>query len=240
MDSAGNVYVADSNNHTIRKVTPGGVVTTLAGLAGSSGSADGTGSAARFYHPYGVAVDSAGNVYVADTCNHTIRKVTPGGVVTTLAGLAGSSGSADGTGSAARFYIPYGVAVDSAGNVYVADTDNHTIRKVTPGGVVTTLAGLAGSSGQRRRHGQRRAVQVPIRRGGGQRGQRVRGGHGNHTIRKVTPGGVVTTLAGLAGSSGQRRRHGQRRAVLRPMRRGGGQRGQRVRGGHLATTRFGR
>ena len=147
MDSAGNVYVADSANNTIRKVTPAGVVTTLAGLAGSCGSADGTGSAARFYCPAGVAVDSAGNVYVADMHNNTIRKVTPAGVVTTLAGLAGSPGSADGTGSAARFNDPYGVAVDSAGNVYVADTGNNTIRKVTPGGVVTTLAGLAGSAG---------------------------------------------------------------------------------------------
>ena len=122
VDSAGNVYVADTGNNTIRKVTPAGVVTTLAGLAGSSGSADGTGSAARFNYPSGVAVDSAGNVYVADTGNNTIRKVTPAGVVTTLAGLAGSPGSADGTGSAARFYYPHGVAVDSAGNVYVADT----------------------------------------------------------------------------------------------------------------------
>src|SRR5439155_193118 len=145
VDSAGNVYVADTSNGTIRKATPRGVVTTLAGLAGSIGSADGLGSAARFYSPYGVAVDSAGNVYVADTFNDTIRKVTPGGAVTTLAGLAGSGGSADGSGSAARFYYPYGVAVDGAGNVYVADTGNYTIRKVTPGGVVTTLAGLAGS-----------------------------------------------------------------------------------------------
>ena len=97
------------------------MVTTLAGLAGNPGSADGTGSAARFYFPSGVAVDGAGNVYVADAGNHTIRKVTPAGVVTTLAGLAGSHGSADGTGSAARFYYPTGVAVDGAGNVYVAD-----------------------------------------------------------------------------------------------------------------------
>ena len=104
VDSAGNVYVADTCNHTIRKVTPAGVVTTLAGLAGSAGSADGTGSAARFNYPAGVAVDSAGNVYVADTDNNTIRKVTPAGmVVTTLAGMAGNYGSADGTGSAARF-----------------------------------------------------------------------------------------------------------------------------------------
>ncbi|MGA2866577.1 MAG: immunoglobulin domain-containing protein [Verrucomicrobiota bacterium] len=135
LDSAANVYVADSGNHTIRKVTPGGVVTTLAGLA------------ARFNWPCGVAVDSAGNVYVADNLNNTIRKVTPGGEVTTLAGLAGSSGGADGPGSAARFGGPCGLAVDSAGNVYVADSGNDTIRKVTAGGEVTTLAGLAGSSG---------------------------------------------------------------------------------------------
>ncbi len=120
--------MADYNNHTIRKVTPGGVVTTLAGLAGWSGSADGTGSAARFFYPAGVATDSAGNVYVADSLNYTIRKVTPGRVVGTLAGLAGSEGSADGTGSAARFSYPMGVATDSAGNVYVADYYNHTIR----------------------------------------------------------------------------------------------------------------
>ena len=118
--------------------------TTLAGRAGI-GSTDGTSSAARFSYPSGVAVDGAGNVYVADTENHMIRKVTSGGVVTTLAGLAGSKGSTDGTGTAARFSSPSGVAVDSAGNVYVADRDSHTIRKVTPGGMVTTLAGLAGS-----------------------------------------------------------------------------------------------
>jgi NHL repeat len=134
-------------NDTIRKITPSGVVSTLAGLAGSSGSADGTGSAARFNSPYGVAVDSADNVYVADTGNFTIRKITPSGVVSTLAGLAGAYGSADGTGSAARFAIPEGVAVDSAGNVYVGDSGNDTIRKITPSGVVSTLAGGLGVSG---------------------------------------------------------------------------------------------
>ena len=147
VDSAGNVYVADYENSTIRKITPGGVVSTLAGLAGFAGSADGTGSAAQFSHPSGVAVVSAGNVYVADTGNHTIRKVTPAGVVTTLAGLAGGVGSEDGTGIGARFNLPHGVAADSTSNVYVADTENHIIRKVTPAGVVTTLAGVAGSAG---------------------------------------------------------------------------------------------
>src|SRR5947209_4824023 len=141
--SAGNVYVADTSNSTIRKITPGGVVSTLAGTAGSVGSKDGTGSGARFNCPFGVTVDSAGNIYVADTSNSTIRKVTPAGVVSTLAGTAGGRGSDDGTGSVARFNFPAGVTVDSSGNVYVADSSNNTIRKITPAGVVTTLAGLA-------------------------------------------------------------------------------------------------
>src|SRR5438046_2331713 len=119
--SSGNVYVADTLHNTIRKITPSGVVTTLAGLAGRGGSADGTGRAARFNGPAGVATDSSGNVYVADTSNFTIRKITPAGAVTTLAGIAGSGGSADGTGSDARFSAPVGVATDSSGNVYVAD-----------------------------------------------------------------------------------------------------------------------
>ena len=113
MDSSGNVFVADTLNYTIRKVTPTGVVTTLAGLAGNPGSADGTGSGARFNQLYGIAVDSAGSVYVADM-NFTIGKVTSAGVVTTLAGRAGFSGSADGTGNAARFYYPNGLVVEMA------------------------------------------------------------------------------------------------------------------------------
>jgi hypothetical protein len=147
VDSAGNIYVADTVNDTIRKITSAGNVTTLAGSAGQIGSTDGTGSAARFYYPRSVAVDTAGNVYAAEFYNHTIRKITPDGQVTTLAGSAGQSGSADGTGSAARFYQPQGVAVDSDGNVYVADTGNDTIRMITPAGDVTTLAGSVGQSG---------------------------------------------------------------------------------------------
>jgi secreted PhoX family phosphatase len=131
IDSGGNVYVADTDNHTIRKITPAGVVTTLAG--NERGTADGTGSRARFSSPEGVATDSAGNVYVADTFNNTIRKITPAGVVTTLAGSASDlSGNADGTGSAAHFDLPSGVATDSGGNVYVADTINRSIRVGRP------------------------------------------------------------------------------------------------------------
>ena len=143
-DSAGAVYVADSSNHTIRKITPSGEVTTVAGLAGSIGRADGTGGAARFNYPSGIAVDGGGVVYVADGHSHTIRRITPGGVVSTLAGLSGDSGAVDGTGEEARFDNPRGVAVDTAGNLYVADSVNYTIRRVTPEGVVTTVAGAAG------------------------------------------------------------------------------------------------
>jgi glucose/arabinose dehydrogenase len=110
--------------------SPAGTVTTFAG--GSSGSTDGTGADARFAYPSGVAVDGDGNVYVADRSNHTIRKITPAGVVTTLAGAAGSYGSADGRGPLARFNRPVGVAVDGDGNLYVTDRQNHTIRKITP------------------------------------------------------------------------------------------------------------
>ena len=175
------------------------VVTTLAGTAAVTGSADGTGSAARFNYPTGVAVDSSGNVYVADLSNNTIRKVTPGGVVTTLAGTAAVTGSADGTGSAARFYYPSGVAVDSSGNVYVADQFNHTIRKVTPGGVVTTLAGTAGVDGSVDGTGSAASFKRPQGVAVDSSGNVYVADYYNHTIRKVTPSGVVTTLAGTAG-----------------------------------------
>jgi len=200
-DSAGNLYVADSANHTIRKITPAGVVTTLAGLAGVNGSADGMGSAARFNYPHGVATDSAGNVYVADYGNHTIRKITPAGVVTTLAGLAGSGGSTDGTGSAAQFDYPSGVATDTASNIYVADTYNSTIRKITPAGVVTTLAGLAGGFGSDNGTGSTARFAYPFGVATDASGN-VYVAEGVNTIRKITPAGVVTTLAGLAASNG--------------------------------------
>jgi hypothetical protein len=202
VDSVGNVYVADTDNNTIRKVTPAGVVTTLAGLAGSIGSVDGTGSAARFFLPWGVALDSAGNVYVADTANYTIRKMTPAGVVTTLAGMAASYGSVDGTGSVARFNLPSGVAVDSASNVYVADELNYTIREVTPEGVVTTLAGLAGTADYADGTGSAARFSAPWGVAVDSKGDVFVADAYNHTIRKVTPDGVVTTIGGVARVSG--------------------------------------
>jgi sugar lactone lactonase YvrE len=202
VDSAGNVYVADSGNHTIRKINSCGVVSTLAGLAGSSGSADGTGSAASFSFPAGMAVDSAGNIYVADSGNSTIRKITPAGVVSTLAGLAGSSGSTDDTGDAARFFQPYGVAVDSAGNVYVADSGNYTIRKITPSRVVSTLAGVAGNRGSTDGTGGGASFSFPQAVAVDSAGNVYVADTSNYTIRAITPSGVVSTLAGLAGNRG--------------------------------------
>jgi len=141
VDSSGNLYVADSGNYTIRKITQAGVVTTFAGSGGQQGTADGKSTAARFFLPTGIAIDSSGNLYVTDTSNCTIRKVTPSGVVSTLAGSPGIAGSADGTGSLAQFNFPSGITVDSSGNLYVCDQFNSTIRKVSPTGVVTTVLG---------------------------------------------------------------------------------------------------
>jgi sugar lactone lactonase YvrE len=203
-DNGGQLYVADTFNHTIRKITSAGVVSTLAGLAESSGSADGTGNNARFNQPNGIAVDSAGQLYVADTYNHTIRKITSAGVVSTLAGLAESPGSADGAGSSAQFNYPGSIAVDSANSLYVADTVNHTIRKITPTStnwVVSTVAGLAGIPGSADGTGTNAMFRFPH----GIIVDSVRNlfvAEGNHTIRKITSGGGVSTLAGLAGSSG--------------------------------------
>jgi sugar lactone lactonase YvrE len=134
MDSTGNLYVADTGSHTIRKITPSGFVSTLAGTVGASGQVDGTGASVRFKLPQGLAVDATGNVYVADTGNHTIRKITPFGVVTTLGGQAGKAGNADGAAASALFDNPDQIAVDGAGNVYVADNG---IRRISAGSVAT-------------------------------------------------------------------------------------------------------
>ncbi|MDD2699530.1 MAG: ubiquitin-like protein, partial [Arcobacteraceae bacterium] len=193
VDGSGNVFVADTFNHKIRKITPEGVVTTLAG-SGTATFADGNGTAASFNNPYGVTVDGSGNVFVADTHNSKIRKITPEGVVTTLAG-SGSSGFTDDTGTAASFYSPNGVAVDGSGNVFVADQDNHKIRKITPEGVVTTLAG-SGTATFADGNGTAASFNKPNGVAVDGSGNVFVADRNNHKIRKITPEGVVSTLAG--------------------------------------------
>ena len=195
------VYLADHTDHSIRKIAADGTVTTLAGKAGSFGSADGTGASARFFAPAGIAADSAGTVYVADTTNATVRKISPAGVVTTLAGTAGSKGTTDGIGAAARFAAPSGVAVDSVGNVYVVDSEASTLRKITPAGVVSTLAGSAYSNGFTNATGTAARFSIPFDVAVDSSGNLFVTDRNNHSIRKVTPLGVVSTLAG-SGSMG--------------------------------------
>jgi streptogramin lyase len=145
VDSAGNLFVADTYNDTIRKVSPAGAVTTIAGSAGISGAADLTGVNALFNQPAGLGVDAAGNVYVADTGNATIRKIVPTGEVTTLAGMAGIAGRGDGSGGFSLFNQPHALAVGGAGDLFVADTGNGMIRRVSAAGEVSTLALTTGS-----------------------------------------------------------------------------------------------
>lgn len=206
-DSAGNLYVADQGNNTIRKITPLGAVSTFAGSPGSSGSSDGARDSARFNFPIGMATDALGNVFVADSGNITVRKITPAGAVTTLAGTApglrgGGGGSVDGTGAAAYFGRPTGVATDSSGNVYVADQGASTIRKITAAGVVTTLAGVAGMRGSGDGSAATARFHDPIGVATDSVGNLYVGDTFNNTVRKITPAGAVSTLAGTAGQIG--------------------------------------
>src|ERR1039458_9331935 len=201
-DSTGNLYIADTANNTIRRISPMGVVTTLAGLPGSHGSLDNQGSAARFWAPFGIAVDRLGNVYVAEVANSAIRKIAPAGQASTLAGLAGNPGSNDGAGDNAQFRNPWGVAVDRNGTVYVADTSSCTVRKITSAGAVSTLAGVAGHPGSSDGLGGQARFWNPHGVAADSAGNIYVADTGNNTIRKITAAGLVSTLAGRAGSPG--------------------------------------
>lgn len=195
-DRAGNVYVVDAGNYTVRKITAAGVVTTLAGKPGESGHIDDTGSAARFWSPYGVAVDASGTLFVTETATNVVRQVTPSGQVTTYAGSIGKTGSADGWRRDAQFASPRGIALAPSGDLILTDYGNHVIRKISLAGRVSTLAGTA-------------RVGTSDGEGSAARFQGVNGiatdalgnlyvaDQLNNTIRQITRDGVVRTLAGV-------------------------------------------
>ncbi len=201
IDSAGNIYVGDTYNSTVRKVTPAGSVSTLAGN-GSSGYSNATGTAAQFSQFRSLDVDRAGNVFVADFYNHCIRKVTPQGVASTLAGSPSNVGFINATGSAAAFYLPHGICVDTFGNVYVAEVGNNCIRKINPAGLVTTFAG-SGTVGLLDATGLQAQFAHPTGLAADLQGNIFVADQGNNAIRKITPAGNVTTIAG-DGTNGYR------------------------------------
>ena len=187
LNSSNELFVCDRGNHTIRKITTGATVSLFAGGGGPSGSINGTGNAARFNHVRSITIDGDGNFYVCDRSNYTIRKITPAGVVTTLAGLANNTGSSDGVGSSARFSSPQGIKYNPKdNNLYVCDTSNHTIRKVTLDGIVTTIAGLANSSGDVNGVGSAIRLKTPTGIAINSLGHLYIADTGNHKIKKIT------------------------------------------------------
>jgi sugar lactone lactonase YvrE len=218
-----SVYVSDMKNSTIRRISPSGEVSTVAGKAGEEGTADGPAGEARFRLPEGVAVGPDGTLYVADTYNFTVRKITRDGIVRTLAGQAGSPGDADGRGTQARFNMPMGVAVDGAGNVYVADADydgtptgNCLVRKISPDGTVSTLAGRSGSPGGADGRASEARFKKCVGIAATRDGTVYLADTGAHTIRRITPDGRVSTLGGSFQQGGRADGTGPEARFLNP------------------------
>jgi len=193
-DGAGNLYVTDASQR-LMKITPDGVLTVIAGSAGNAGYANGQGAAALFNGPAQMAIDGAGNIYIADENNNVIREVTPGGTVTTFAGT-GTAGSADGTLTTATFDHPSGLAFDAAGDLYVSDFNSSIIRKITPAGVVSTLAGTANQFGKTDGTGAAARFWGPGYLVTDPSGNVYVSDFNNNMIRKISPAGVVSTIAG--------------------------------------------
>jgi len=199
VDGSGNLYVADSSSNRIRRVTPSGIITTVAGTGAGGFSGDGGPAiSAQLYSPYGVAVDSSGNIYIADSFNNRIRRVAPSGIITTVAGTGVGGFSGDGAPAiSAQLYSPYGVAVDGSGNIYIADSFNDRIRRVAPTGIITTVAGTGGSgfSGDDGLAISAK-LNLPYCVAPDGSGNLYIADTNNHRLRKLSPGGIISTVAG--------------------------------------------
>lgn len=198
----GAIYVSDTGNHTVRRITANGVVTTLAGFAGNADYADGSATSARFNQPLGLAVAPDGTVFVADSGNHLIRVIATNGTVSVLAGNPETFGSADGTGTNAFFNNPVGLALAPDGSLFVSDANNFTLRRVTAAGVVTTLAGAAGQDGSADGPAASARFGKPAELALAPNGTLYIADAAHHTIRRLTPDGRVSTIAGLVGGEG--------------------------------------
>jgi len=193
--STGDIYIADMGNNTIRRISSSGAVITLAGMAGKAGEIDSDGSNARFTAPSGVSVDNDGNVYVAEFAINTIRKISPDGSVSLLAGSPGNPGWKDAKGDNAHFRNPWSVAVDRSGNVFVADKDDFVIRKITPDGLVSTIAGQPGAPGFADGNRETARFQDPHGIAVDQAGIVYVTDPANQAVRQISTGGDVKTIA---------------------------------------------
>ena len=206
VDAAGNLYIADNGNKRVRKVSPGGIISTVAGTGAEGFSGDGGPAIkASFYYLRGVAADAAGNVYVTDVLSGRIRKFTPGGTINTVAGNGLYKAPTDGVLATSSYLNqPRGVAVDAAGNIYIVDRDNNRVRKVGPSGIITTVAGneLRGFSGD---GGPATGALLNLPYGGvalDSSGNLYIADSDNNRVRKVSPTGIISTVAGNGGSWG--------------------------------------
>lgn len=198
-DGRDSLYIVDGGGHTVRRLlTASRQVLTAFGQHSVPGSLDAQGTAARFYYPGDVLIDSLYNTYISDSANHTLRHADPSGLVSTLAGVAGQPGSADGVGAAARFSAPAGLAQDALGNLYIADSANQLIRRLDPQtGQVTTLAGGTGSVGLVDGMGRAARFAGPGGLAYDGQGALYIADSGNSAIRRLDlASGMVSTLAG--------------------------------------------
>jgi uncharacterized protein (TIGR03437 family) len=201
LDAAGNLYVADSSNRRIRKITPGGIITTIAGTGVQGYSGDGGPAvSALLGRPVAVAVDAGGNLYYVDSVDQCVRRINAAGIISTVAGNGVQAFSGDGgQATAASLAFPLGMAFDSAGNFYVADANNNRIRMVTPGGIISTVAGdategFSGDGGP----AVNASINIPSDVAVDGAGNLYIADAGNNRIRKITPAGVISTIAGTA------------------------------------------